>query len=100
MQVTVDTAHLVMYKLCGLGSTNSASKALCLSSWLESASCLVNNTSLSPPSTSPIETSLEKFHVQTSALVAGAFVGGLMAGIIFMVIAAFSWSVKQLVYLH
>ena len=94
MQVTVGDAHLVIYKLCGLGNNNLTSKELCRRSWLESVLCLVNDTSLGTFSSSPTEPSLENFHMQTFVLVAVALVVGLMAGTMCTVLAAVSWSVR------
>ena len=68
MEVTVDNAHLVIFEFCGFDNNNadSASKELCLSTWLKSVSCLVNNINLHPSSLSPTKFSFNNSQMKVN----------------------------------
>ena len=115
MQVTVDNAHLVIFKLCGLDNNNPNSKGLCLSVWSKSVLWVVNSinpsssghspakkflrnvqkkessTSLSHSSPFPTQRSLQNTVLE--ALV--AFFAGLIIATICTLIIAASWLVQM-----
>ena len=95
MQVTVGETHLVIYKPCGLDNNDPNSKSLCLTSLSRRLQMGINP---SAPSPSPVESFLNIPSAQSPAVIAGSFMGGIMAGALCTVIAALSWFV--IIYTH
>ena len=85
MQVTVGEAHLVIYKPCSLTNNSPTSKLLCLTSLSRGL-----QLALSLPNGS---------QTQTSVVIVGTFVGGMLAGTICSVIAAISWSAEKVAWI-
>ena len=96
MQVTIGETHLVIYKPCALDKSNSNSKSLCLTSLVTELQ--KNGIDSSAPSPSPLESSLNIPCVQSPAVIAGTFIGGILAGTLCTVIAALSWFVIKYTY--
>ena len=95
MQVTVDNAQLAIFKLCGIDNNTPNSKSLRLISLSTGLQMGINP---SAPSPSPIESSLNITSAQSPAVIAGTFVGGILAGALCTVIAALSWFVTKNTY--